>query len=81
MGCLLGIGFIALQCFSNKGFSFFPFLFLGRRKQRVKKGKRIVAQVEVVVTMMWKSSKSGIQDLEEVEKEMWMKQETPLQVL
>lgn len=32
--------------------------------------------MEVAVTMMLKWLKSGIQDLEEVVKEMWMKQET-----
>ena len=55
--------------------------FLERRKQRGKRGKKIVAQVEVAVTMMLKWLKSGIQDLEEVVKEMWMKQETIPQFL
>ena len=69
---------VSLQYFSNTLNLFF---ILERRKQRVKKEKKIVAQVEVVVTMMLKLLKSGIQDLEEVVKEMWMKQETIPQFL
>lgn len=55
--------------------------FLERRKQREKRGKKIVAQVEVAATMMLKWLKYGIQGLEEVVMEMWMKQETTLQFL